>query len=105
MSSKRIDALVGMLEKRPDDPRLRFGLALEYLKAGRLEEGVRELRRYLETWEGEGNAYGRLGAALRELGRDAEAREAYAQGVEVALRHGHPTMAEEFTDVLENWDA
>lgn len=99
--SQRIEALERMLQGRPDDSRLRFGLALEYLKAGRLEEGVEALRTYLSTAEDEGNAWGRLGAALRELGREEEAREAYGRGIEAAERHGHPSMAEEFREALE----
>jgi len=92
-----------MVGNRPDDPRLRFGLALEYLNAGRTEEGVRALRAYLEMADDEGNAWGRLGAALRDLGHDDEAREALRRGVEAARRHGHPTMAEELSATLESW--
>ena len=44
---------------------------------------------------------GGLRTALRELGRDEEARAAYRQGIEAAYRHGHPTMAMEFEEVLE----
>lgn len=97
----RLRALERMLGNRPDDSRLRFGLALEYLKAGRAEDGVRELRRYLDETDDQGNAWGRLGAALRDLGRDDEAVEAYTRGIEAAMRHGHPTMAEEFRETLE----
>ncbi len=104
MSPSRVDTLLKMLESRPDDSRLRFGLALEYLTAGHLEEGVTELRRYLDSTEDEGNAWGRLGAALQELGRDDEARDAYRKGIEQARRHGHPTMAQEFEEVLDAWD-
>lgn len=101
--SSRIDALRRMLESRPDDPRFRFGLALELLKEERLAEGVEELRRYLALADDEGNAWGRLGAALRALGREEEAQEAYRTGIEAALRHGHPTMAEEFEGILDGW--
>lgn len=94
-----------MLARRPDDSRLRFGLALEYLRAERLEDGIRELRAYLTASDDEGNAWGRLGAALLEAGRPDEARDAYRRGVEAARRHGHPTMAEEFEAVLEDWPA
>lgn len=104
MSSDRAAALEKMLERHPDDMRLRFGLALEYLAQGRLEEGVRELRAYLEASNDEGNAWGRLGAALRDLGHDAEAKEAYVRGIDAARRHGHPTMAAEFEEVLEDWE-
>ncbi len=103
MSSDRVAALQKMLERRPEDARLRFGLALEYLRTGDLEDAVRELRAYLETSEDEGNAWGRLGEALRELGHEDEAKSAYARGVEAARRHGHPTMAAEFEEVLEDW--
>jgi len=98
----RLAALERMLGNRPDDSRLRFGLALEYLKAGRTADGVRELRQYLTEADDEGNGWGRLGAALRDLGEDGEAREAYETGVRVALEHGHPTMAEEFREVLQD---
>ena len=50
----RLAALEKMLGNRPDDTRLRFGVALEYLKAGRTEDGVRELRRYLSEADDEG---------------------------------------------------
>jgi len=104
MPVDRVAALERMLEKRPGDARLRFGLALEYLAAGRDEEGVRHLRAYLEAADDEGNAWGRLGAVLRRSGQDAEAKEAYLRGIEAAYRHGHPTMAAEFESVLEDWD-
>lgn len=101
-SPDRLVALERMLADRPDDPRLRFGLALEYVRRGRPEDGIRELRRYLSETDDEGNGWGRLGSALLDVGRPSEAREAYQTGVEAAMRHGHPTMAEEFRDVLED---
>ncbi len=103
--SDRIAALERMLRSRPGDPRLLFGLALEYLNAGRRDEGVRELRAYLAASDDEGNAWGRLGALLKEMGKDEEAREAYRRGIEAAHRHGHPTMAADFEDVLGRWEA
>lgn len=101
-SGGRLAALERMLGNRPDDSRLRFGLALEYLSAGRTEDGVRELRAYLDRTDDEGNGWGRLGAALREMGQADEARTAYETGIASALRHGHPTMADEFREVLED---
>jgi Flp pilus assembly protein TadD len=104
MDDTRIEPLRRMAEQHPRDPRPRFGLALEYERQGRWQDAVRELRAYLELAQDEGNAYGRLGRALRELGDHEEAREAYRQGIEAAYRHGHPTMAMEFEEVLEEWD-
>nr|MBA2669526.1 hypothetical protein [Gemmatimonadota bacterium] len=51
-----------------------------------------------------GNAFGRLAAALLRLGREEEAREAYRRGIDAAYRHGHPTMAMEFEEALEEMD-
>ncbi len=101
----RVAALERMLESRPDDARLRFGLALEYLNAGRTEEGVRELRAYLDAADDEGNAWGRLGAVLRRRGRDEEAQ----RGVSAGDRGGLPPRASHHgrrvRGVLEGWDA
>ena len=101
--ANRTDALERLLQARPDDTRLLFGLALEYLREERFEEGVEALRRYLErNDDDEGNAWGRLGEALLRMDRTEEAREAYQHGAEAALRHGHPTMAEDFEGILED---
>jgi Flp pilus assembly protein TadD len=104
MSNPRIENLRRMVEKHPDDARLHFGLALEHEKLREWEAAAEALERYLELTEDEGNAWGRLGAALRHTGREEEAREAYRHGVEAARRHQHPSMAEEFEEVLAGWD-
>ena len=104
MENSRITALRQLAERRPDDPRARFGLAAEYEKEGRWDDVVRELRAYLTLSEDEGNAWGRLGRALRELGQDEEAKAAYRRGMQEAASHGHPTMAAEFEEVLEGWE-
>lgn len=100
-SSDRLASLERMLGNRPDDARLRFGVALEYLNAGRAEEGVRELKAYLDSTDDEGNAWGRLADALVGLGREGEARAAYEAGIRAAMRNGHPSMAQEFEEALE----
>jgi predicted Zn-dependent protease len=100
--SDRIAALLALLEKRPDDSRLLFGLASEYEKLGQWADVVAHLRAYLESTDDEGNAWGRLGHALRMLGREDEAHAAFASGIDAARRHGHSTMAAEFEEVLED---
>ena len=100
MSDERIDALRRMLERKPDDLRARFGLAAEYERLGRWEDVARELGEYLERADDQGNAWGRLGNALLELGREDEARVAYRRGIDAATRHGHPSMAAEFEETL-----
>jgi len=103
MENPRIEALRRMIERNPNDPRLRFGLALELEKLERWEDAAGELRAYLAHADDEGYAWGRLGRALRALGRDDEAKDAYGRGIEAAYRHGHPSMAAEFEEILEEW--
>ena len=101
VDESRIESLLRMAESRPRDPRARFGLALEYERAGRWEDVVAQLKAYLALADDEGNAYGRLARALRELGRVDEARASYQQGIAAATRHGHPTMVMEFEEECE----
>ena len=99
--NSRVSALQKILDKNPNDTRALFGLANEYEKNAQWPEVVEQLSRYLQIADDEGNAWGRLGNALRETGRADEAREAYRRGIEVARQHGHPSMAAEFEGVLE----
>jgi Flp pilus assembly protein TadD len=101
MTQDRVATLRRMADEHPDDPRPLFGLALEYERAGRWPEVIETLRAYLGRTDDEGNAWGRLAAALLRTGDDEGARHAYRTGIEAALRHGHPTMAGEFEDLLE----
>ncbi|HEX2166561.1 MAG TPA: tetratricopeptide repeat protein [Longimicrobiales bacterium] len=103
MQNDRIAALQKMVERSPDDARARFGLAMELEKQARWEEAAAQLTRYLELADDEGNAWGRLGNALRQLGRDEEARAAYTRGIAIANQHGHPSMAAEFEETLDDW--
>jgi tetratricopeptide (TPR) repeat protein len=90
-----------MLERNPQDARAYFGLASEYEKLGDWNSAVEHLRRYLALSEDQGNAWGRLGRALVQLGNSTDALEAYRTGVLQAQRHGHPSMATEFEQIIE----
>ena len=90
-----------MAESRPEDARLHFGLAVELLNRGMTREGAEALRLYLDRWEDEGNGWGRLGAALADLGESEEAREAYSRGIEIAQARGHTGLADELEEALE----
>lgn len=67
----------------------------------RWEDAVDELKSYLSNADDEGNGWGRLGRSLHELSRNDEARDTYRRGVEAAQRHGHPSMASELEEALE----
>src|SRR5918992_4626250 len=100
MSSSRIDLFKQMLSSDPGNTAVLFGLAKEYEKAGRDEELIETLIRYLDAADDEGNAFGMLAAAYERMGQKDKAREAYQRGIETAQRHGHPGMAEEYRMTL-----
>ena len=102
MTENRIDTLRRMAAEVPEDPRVHFGLAVELLREGQTMEGVQALRAYLALAQDEGNGWGRLGAALAELGEVEEARDAYARGIAVARKRGHDGLTEELEEALED---
>jgi predicted Zn-dependent protease len=102
--TNRIEVFEQMLATDPGNTSVLFGLAKEYEKAGRDQELVETLKRYLEKVDDEGNAFGMLASAYERLGKRDEARGAYARGIETAQRHGHPGMAEEYRMTLGNYE-
>ncbi len=105
MTTSRIDIFKQMLTSDPTNTSVLFGLAKEYEKAGLDEPLIEALNRYLEISEDEGNAYGMLACAYERTGQRDKARKAYERGIETALRHGHPSMAEEYrTTLADNYE-
>jgi predicted Zn-dependent protease len=102
--SSRVDIFKQMLESDPQNTTIRYGLANEYLKAEKFEEAIEELKFYLEHADDQGAAYGMLARAYEKIGKSDEARKSYEKGIEVALAHSHPSMAEEFRQTLSEMD-
>lgn len=100
-TNARIETFRQMVARDPENSLARFGLANEALKAGFYDEAREQLEAYLARADDEGNAYGRLAEALEQLGRTDEARNALERGIAASLRFGHPSMASEFEERLE----
>jgi tetratricopeptide (TPR) repeat protein len=84
--SSRLEALKGLVQQKPNDSFLRYGLAMEYAKAGELERAIEEYRALLGANPDYAAAYYHGGQTLEKLGRREEAREMYRQGIEAATR-------------------
>ena len=91
-----------MLASDPSNTLVLFGLAKEYEKAGNEAKLIDTLERYLAAADDEGNAYGMLARAYERTRESDKAREAYQRGIEAAMAHGHPGMAEEYRTFLES---
>ena len=101
MSSTRLEILKGLLEQKPDDSFLRYGLAMEYRNTGDLEAAVREFRTLMAANPDYAPAYFQGGQTLERLGRIAEARQWYEKGVEVTTRTGDQHARSEMQAALD----
>ena len=97
----RIEVFRQMLDADPDNTMVMFGLAKEYEKLGQHQEIIDVLEKYLATADDEGNAYGTLATAYEKTGNRDKAVETYKKGIDVAMAHGHPSMANEYKMTLD----
>ena len=101
--SNRIEFFEQMIAADPENTMVLFGLANEYLKNGEIDKGIKTLETYIEKADDEGAAFGMLSKAYEDTGEPAKARETLEKGIEVAMSHGHPTMAGEFRERLNDF--
>lgn len=97
----RIEVFEQMLVDDPSNSMVMFGLAKEYEKTGEHTKVIALLEGYLTSYEDEGNAYGVLANAYNRSGNREKAIETYRNGIDVAMAHGHPSMANEFRMTLD----
>jgi tetratricopeptide (TPR) repeat protein len=90
-----------MLESDPGNTMVMFGLAKEYEKLGQHNDVIALLETYLENSDDEGNAYGVLANAYLQSGEREKAIETYKKGIDIAMSHGHPSMANEYRMTLD----
>jgi cytochrome c-type biogenesis protein CcmH/NrfG len=98
----RKEQILELLAEEPNDPFLRYGLAMEYVSEGNDDEAVRWLRELLRSSENYVPGHLQLGQALLRLGRLEEAKTAWERGVRVARVQGEQHAAEEMQGFLES---
>jgi Tfp pilus assembly protein PilF len=86
--SDRMEILKTLVSQNPHDSFSRYGLAMEYVKRGALEDAVAEFRTLLEANPDYAAAYFHGAQTLEKLSRTEEAREMYRRGIEVCTRTG-----------------
>jgi len=101
MSADRTEILKNLVAQNPQDSFARYGLAMEYSKAGRLEEAVVEYRALLSFNPDYLYAYFHCGQALEKLGLVEEARAVYRNGIEAAGRRGDGHASGELQAALD----
>jgi len=101
MATNRMEILLSMVAKNPQDSFARYGLAMEYANTGDLERAVAEYRTLIGFNADYAAAYFHGGQALEKLGRMDEARDIYEKGIETATRTGDQHTRSELQAALD----
>jgi thioredoxin-like negative regulator of GroEL len=101
MSGKtRKQQIEEMLAEDPNDPFLRYGLAMEHVTSGEDEAAVRCFQDLLAVDPSYVPAFMQVSQALIRLGRVAEARSHLSRGIAVARQQKNEHAAEEMQGFL-----
>ena len=88
VSTDRLDKLLKMLERDPNDAFLLYGVALEHKKLGNADQAIEFLDRTIAADPGYCYAYFQKGQVLESRGDSPGARETYEAGVAAARQKG-----------------
>jgi tetratricopeptide (TPR) repeat protein len=96
-----MEILRNMLAENPRDSFARYGLAMEHVMNGELEQAVTEFGVLLHYNPDYAAAYFHGGQALEKLGRVEDAREMYQKGIESTTRSGDQHTQSELQAALD----
>jgi predicted Zn-dependent protease len=97
----RIALLTEILTANPGDPFARYGLALEYSKAGQTDQALQEFKILIEKNPDYTPAYFMAAQALASASRVDEAKRMLVDGIGSARRTGNTHAQSEMTAMLE----
>ncbi len=84
----RVATFKTFISRSPADPFPRYGLAMEYKGAGRLDEAWVTFEELIQKFPDYVATYLMAGQTLTALGRSGDAASTYRTGIEVAARRG-----------------
>jgi predicted Zn-dependent protease len=97
----RIALLTEILSSNPEDTFARYGLALEYSKAGQIEQALTEFKTLIEKSPDYTPAYFMAAQTLAGASRIDEAKRMLVDGISSARRTGNTHAQSEMTSMLE----
>jgi tetratricopeptide (TPR) repeat protein len=100
-SMDRIGMLTEILTANPGDSLAHYGLAMEYSKAGQVEEAVREFKALIAENPDYTPAYFMAAQTLANASRIDEAKRMLVDGISSASRTGNAHAQSEMTALLE----
>ncbi len=97
----RIAMLTEILAENPEDAFARYGLAMEYSKAGQIERAMQEYKTLIEKNPDYTPAYFMAAQTLANASRVDEAKRWLVDGISSASRTGNTHAQSEMTAMLE----
>jgi len=97
----RLALLTEILATNPDDSFARYGLAMEYSKAGQIDEAIQEFKTLIEKNPDYTPAYFMAAQALANASRIDEAKRWLVDGISSARRTNNTHAQSEMTAMLE----
>ena len=97
----RLAMLNEILSQSPDDAFARYGLAMEYSKAGEVERALEEFRKLLSTRPDYTAGYFMAAQTLVSTNRADEAKKMLVDGISSARRTGNSHAQSEMTAMLD----
>ena len=97
----RLALLTEILATNPDDSFARYGLAMEYSKAGQIDEAIQEFKTLIEKNPDYTPAYFMAAQALANASRIDEAKRWRVDGISSARRTNNTHAQSEMTAMLE----
>ena len=98
----RREQIEAMLKEEPNDPELRYMLAMDHVSAGDDASAVRCFQELIAVAPTYPPAYHQAGRALQRLSRLADARAILAQGIPIAEKQGDHHAAGEMMELMQS---
>ena len=101
MADPRLEILIKLVERNPQDSFARYGLAMEYARQEQYEQAMEHFQKLWEVNPDYAAAYYQAGQVLVKAGQVEEARRIFQKGIEVTSRLGNFHAKSELEAALE----
>ncbi len=100
MNTSRLNQLLAMLATEPNDSFVRYGVAMEYARANRHEDALKEFETLVQRDPKYVAGYFMAGRSCEALGRGDDARRQYERGIHMARLTGDEHAAAEMSEAM-----
>ncbi len=102
--TNRLDALLTLLKKNPEDTFLLYGIALEYSAIEKYDKTKEYLLKAIKTDENYVPAFMQLAQLSEKLNKIDDAKKYYTLGIEAAKKTGDKRSEREMEEFLDELD-